>query len=202
MLLQDISKQEVSLNNKVRIAFPPTSAQSLGLAPAPDGCYTLTWLDLGVRLARLTANPVFADHQALERQLMSHHYGEIVADAIVTTWSDWQSLALETGLEQFHGEGVTEAQARAWFTWFFYHVFVPIYPELKARGVTDRDVAGYARCLSPEAVLGMAFEPISSCSNREADSTSSIFIQTLESYSQLLTPVEKAPEAVGECVVF
>jgi hypothetical protein len=125
-----------------------------------------------------------------------------VADAIVTTWSDWQSLALETGLEQFHGEGVTEAQARAWFTWFFYHVFVPIYPELKARGVTDRDVAGYARCLSPEAVLGMAFEPISSCSNREADSTSSIFIQTLESYSQLLTPVEKAPEAVGECVAF
>ncbi len=196
-------------NKKVVMRFPPETAGKMGLPISPDGIYTFSsWLELGAALAMVTQLPMFSNHRELERQMMSHHWGEVVAKQIVTTWADWQSVAAKSGLCEHHEEAdITRENAVLWFTWFFFNVFYPQYDLLVQRGVGVSDFKAFAKVLMPEVVSWMALEWITDESGKftpwetqEDGPLSSVFIKTLEQYAQALSNSSE-PEKSAESIL-
>ena len=181
--------------NIITLSFPEDTAKWLQLPVSPNGQYSFTsWLELSVALTVASGDEQFSDFKELERQLTSLHWGEITADALVNCRKDWRSLAAETGLAEFiPEENITRADSVSWFTWFFYHFFYPKYTRMKQRQVTDADIEGFARVLSPGLIQWMAFEPLAELDGgftplkpSEAETAHCLFTRAAQSYARSL----------------
>lgn len=181
--------------NLMTLSFPEETAKLMRLPVSPDGQYSFTsWLELGVALTVASGDEQFSDFKELERQLTSHHWGEITAGTLVNCQKNWRSLAAETGLAEFiPEENITRADGVAWFTWFFYHFFYPKYALMKKRQVTKADVEGFARVLSPGLIQWMAFEPLAEPDGvftplepSDAETADCLFTRAAQSYARSL----------------
>jgi len=181
--------------NVITLSFPEDTAKLMQLPVSPNGQYSFaSWLELGVALTVASGDEQFSDFKELERQMTSQHWGELTAGALVNSQQDWRSLAADTGLAEFiPEENITKTDSISWFTWFFYHFFYPKYALMKKRWVTDADIEGFARVLSPGLIQWMAFEPITEpdgvftpLNPSEAETAHCLFTRAAQSYARSL----------------
>lgn len=181
--------------NMITLSFPEETAKLMRLPVAPNGRYAFaSWLELGVALTVASGDERFSDFKELERQMTSQQWGKITAATLVNCQNNWRSLAAETGLAEFIPEiNIARADGVSWFTWFFYHFFYPKYDLMKKRQVTETDIKGFARVLSPGLIQWMAFEPITEpdgvftpLNPGEAETVHCLFTRAAQSYARSL----------------
>ena len=194
--------------NIITLSFPEDTAKLMKLPVSPNGQYSFaSWLELGVALTVASGDEQFSNFKELERQMTCQHWGEITAGTLVNRHKDWRSLAAETGLTEFiPEENIARADGVSWFTWFFYHFFYLKYDLMKKQRVTDADIEGFARVLSPGLIQWMAFEPIvepdgvfAPLHPSEAKTAHCLFTRAAQSYARSLekpkssVPVTESP---------
>jgi hypothetical protein len=181
--------------NLITLSFPEDTAKLMKLPVSPSGQYSFaSWLELGVALTVASGDEQFSNFKELERQMTSQHWGEITAGILVNCQKNWRSLTAETGLTEFIlEEKITRADGVSWFTWFFYHFYYPKYDLMKQQRVTDADIEGFARVLSPGLIQWMAFEPITEpdgvftpLNPSKAETAHCLFTQAAQSYARSL----------------
>ena len=143
--------------NTLTLQLPPESLSRLRLAPSPDGCVTLTWLELGMKLMLLTGDPLFGNFELLERSLASFFYGQCTARTLMTRCRDWQALAFESGMAALlEPAQITPLEAERWLACLAARIFFDRYDELKANPAMITSIQEALLGVSPEELHTLA----------------------------------------------
>jgi len=143
--------------NTISIQFPADSAARLGLSFQPGGIYQLTWMELGIKLLRLTANERFANFQQLERQLSCYFYAQQAARSLLEKHADWQALAYDSGLlfllEQ---EEIEREQAQLWLNCLCHALCLEHYSQVQQGTIQGAELVQQLAALPKDALVALS----------------------------------------------
>lgn len=143
--------------NTISIQFPADSAARLGLPPQPGGIYQLTWMELGLKLLRLTGDARFTNFQQLERQLSCYFYAQQAAHSLLEQHSNWQTLAYDSGLlfllEQ---EEIEHAQAQLWLNCLCHALCLERYNQVQQGAIQGQELAQQLAALPKDTLVALS----------------------------------------------
>ncbi len=120
----------------------------MGLEPAPEGIYRLSWIELAFRLTQATGKEEFSHVDAVQRELTSWWFAQAAAYMVLTR-SDWRPIAWETGLMALFDEADDFDRKTA------YSYLECLFTGLFAQPARFQDFE--ERSIHPEHVMGWAF---------------------------------------------
>jgi hypothetical protein len=191
------------MSTSVSLRLPPTSAEKLGLEPAPAGIYRLSWIELAFRLAKATGRAEFAEVDAIQRELESAWYARAAAYMVLTR-TDWRLIAWETGLlALLDSPDELDRDTAAGYLECLFTVLVAQptrFQDFEARLIRPEHVMGWAFTLSREELSTLAASEDERRSQAEPEGirptiTSSAIYLYLRMTGQLPSP---EPEHVSE----